>query len=81
MLKWPKSAFKYGMDWRAINNTCSADNFQLLRIAKELLTHGEVCVGGRKHNDLAMKQGATHRKESLGGFQVFVHNMGLKACS
>ncbi len=59
--------------WRAINNTHSAGNFQLLRITKELLTHGEACVcGWQKRNDPAVKQNATHKEESLRGFQVFV---------
>lgn len=30
-------------------------------------------MGGRKLNDLAVKQGATHKGENLRGFQVFVH--------
>ncbi len=49
--------------WRAINNTHSAGNFQLLRITKELLTHGEACVcGWQKRNDPAVKQNATHKE-------------------
>ncbi len=47
--------------------------FNFSEFTKELLTHGEVCVcGWQKRNDPAVKQNATHKEESLRGFQVFV---------